>query len=73
VWPQKAHCEKDANPRWQPRNGCDGRLMTNNNNLGEFGALPPWISYNNGFLGAAHFFIAGLFWIRLVQLLISMS
>ena len=24
---RKAMVKKDVNPRWQPRNGCDGRLM----------------------------------------------
>ena len=38
-----AHAKKTAwkklwNPRWQPRNGCDGRIMAKFNNSGEFGA-----------------------------------
>jgi len=27
VQPQEGHCGK--NPRWQKRNGCDGRLIAN--------------------------------------------
>jgi len=27
---EEGYCEKDMNPRWQPRNGCDGRLKTKN-------------------------------------------
>ena len=43
--PQKGYGEKDVNPRWRPRNGCDGRLMVkifNNDNLGEFFAKTKW-------------------------------
>jgi len=34
---QEGHCEKD-DPRWQARNGCDGRLGAHfyNDNSGEF-------------------------------------
>ena len=37
--PQKGCGEKDVNPRWRPRNGCDGRLTAesfNNDNSDEF-------------------------------------
>ena len=30
--------KKMSNPKWQPRNDCDGRLNPNNNNSGEYGA-----------------------------------
>jgi len=32
VQPQEGHCEK-RNPRWRPRNGSDGRIMTTQVNL----------------------------------------
>jgi len=38
VAPKKAIVTKMGNPRWWPRNGCDGRLMVKILNLGEFGA-----------------------------------
>jgi len=101
--PKKLIVKKMWNPRWWPRNGCDGKLMvkflttTIQVNLASIPSetwrkqyhitwivviknfaisLPSqpflgrhlgfYIFFHNGLFEAAHFFTAGLFWIRYV-------